>query len=173
MIIAGFVIDVVTTESHEMASSVTDFPVESGSDFSDNVRPSGRTLSVDGVVSSTPNQPRESTIQDFVDAMISLREKRSPVTIDSERGSLSMMVNTSFSFSTDGGSVVFSSSWKQIDVVRSSSLLIPKTEVIRARKKTKSPARGTLERVIAADLINFRFEQLAKTLSRQWRYNHK
>lgn len=54
VLIRGFVIDVTISEDHTFDSEVTEFPVESGSTISDNVRPKPITLSMDGIVSNSP-----------------------------------------------------------------------------------------------------------------------
>lgn len=46
--------DATLKESHDMAAEVTDYPVEEGSDVSDNIRPKPRTLQLDGIISDAP-----------------------------------------------------------------------------------------------------------------------
>jgi hypothetical protein len=47
-------LDVYDTETHGMATEVTEFPVEDGPDISDNVRRKPKTLQIEGYVSDTP-----------------------------------------------------------------------------------------------------------------------
>ena len=47
-------LDVYDTETHGMATEVTEFPVEDGPDISDNVRRKPKTLAIEGYVSDTP-----------------------------------------------------------------------------------------------------------------------
>jgi hypothetical protein len=47
-------LDVYDTETHGMATEVTEFPVEDGPDISDNVRRKPKTLNIEGYVSDTP-----------------------------------------------------------------------------------------------------------------------
>lgn len=52
--IGNFVLDVVMSEGHKMSSRVTEFPVEEGSAFSDNIRPNPMMITCEGIVTNTP-----------------------------------------------------------------------------------------------------------------------
>lgn len=51
-----FLIDVISSEEHKFESEVTEFPLESGGDFTDNVRPKPIEVSMECLVSDTPLQ---------------------------------------------------------------------------------------------------------------------
>lgn len=53
-IIAGFWVDCTLRESHTFDSDVTNYPVESGSNITDNIRPLPLIVEMEGVVSNTP-----------------------------------------------------------------------------------------------------------------------
>jgi hypothetical protein len=54
IIIDGFLIDCSLSENHTFDSDVTDYPVESGSSVSDNIRPLPIQVDIEGLVSNTP-----------------------------------------------------------------------------------------------------------------------
>lgn len=47
-------LDAAERERHRLASQVTDHPVESGANVSDNIRPEPDTLEIEGIVTNTP-----------------------------------------------------------------------------------------------------------------------
>jgi hypothetical protein len=59
-------IDVCTEETHELANTVTDHPVEDGANISDHVRPQPDRLTLNCFVSNTPlsTQQQQRTIQE-------------------------------------------------------------------------------------------------------------
>lgn len=56
ILIDGFPIDLALSENHVYDSEVSDFPVESGSDITDNIRPKPITVTLEGFVSDSPLQ---------------------------------------------------------------------------------------------------------------------
>lgn len=48
-------IDVTTREVHTFNNSVSDHPVETGSNISDNIRPEPNVLAIDGIISNAPH----------------------------------------------------------------------------------------------------------------------
>lgn len=52
--IGTYTIDVFVSEQHSIENEITDYPVESGSDITDNVRKKPRTVTIEGLVSDTP-----------------------------------------------------------------------------------------------------------------------
>jgi hypothetical protein len=48
-------LDIYETETHNMTNEITEFPVEAGPDVSDNIRPTPRTLVLEGYVSDSPS----------------------------------------------------------------------------------------------------------------------
>lgn len=53
--INGFAIDCIRNENHERESDITDVPVETGANLTDNIKPKNRKCSIEGIVSDTPN----------------------------------------------------------------------------------------------------------------------
>lgn len=51
------IVDATLSESHALEAEVTDYPIESGGSFSDNIRPRPLTLSLECIVSNTPIDP--------------------------------------------------------------------------------------------------------------------
>ena len=59
--IKGFPIDAAITEEHTYDSEVTSYPVESGSDITDNVRTLPIEITIEGLVSDNPLERRLAT----------------------------------------------------------------------------------------------------------------
>jgi hypothetical protein len=53
-VIDGFVLDCLLSDNHTFDSEVTEFPVESGSTISDNIRPKPLVITIEAIVSNTP-----------------------------------------------------------------------------------------------------------------------
>ena len=92
IIIDDFLIDCSISENHTFDSDVTDYPVESGSNISDNIRPLPLVVEIEGVVSNTPigliadnrrgrTNPDQSPADDAYDLFQRIRDRRKPVTI--------------------------------------------------------------------------------------------
>lgn len=56
-----FILDVTLSETHKFSSEVTDYPVENGGSFSDNIRPKPMQLTIEGVITNTPLQSNAAT----------------------------------------------------------------------------------------------------------------
>ena len=54
VLVNGFLIDCTVSESHEFESEVSDYPVESGIEISDNIRTKPLRVTLEGIVSNTP-----------------------------------------------------------------------------------------------------------------------
>lgn len=54
IIIDGFLIDCSLSENHTFDSDVTDYPVESGANIADNIRPLPIQVDIEGIVTNTP-----------------------------------------------------------------------------------------------------------------------
>lgn len=52
--IEEFILDVVLSEQHRLSCDVTEFPVEDGGSFSDNIRPKPIELTIEGVITNAP-----------------------------------------------------------------------------------------------------------------------
>jgi hypothetical protein len=88
IIIDNYLIDCSISETHTFDADVTDYPVESGSNISDNIRPLPVQVDIEGLVSNTPiGLIRDSRSTDVVhsddayERLQRIRELRQPVTI--------------------------------------------------------------------------------------------
>jgi hypothetical protein len=98
--INDFLIDCALKETHSFDSQVTEYPVESGSNITDNIRPLPITIEMECIVSNTPigimQTFRNSLLQedlsaselaptkpseDAYDMLLRIRAKREPITI--------------------------------------------------------------------------------------------
>lgn len=52
--IDGFLIDAIISENHELDNEVTEYPVESGADITDNVRPKPLVVTMECLITNTP-----------------------------------------------------------------------------------------------------------------------
>lgn len=100
VVIDGFTIDVAKVEQHSFENEVTSFPVEKGADVTDHVRARPISVSIDGVVSNTPIGSRSEEgegdgklpVDDALAHLRSLRERREPVTIETNLGRYEDMI---------------------------------------------------------------------------------
>src|SRR4051812_35027057 len=86
--INGFYVDCLLSDNHTFDAEVTDFPVESGSTISDNIRNKPLVVAMECLVSNTPlgqlvtlrdqvNEPADAAY----DMLLKVRDSRAPVTI--------------------------------------------------------------------------------------------
>lgn len=54
VMIGNFIVDLVINEEHVFEADVTDYPVENGGSFTDNIRPKPMRLTMKGIVTNTP-----------------------------------------------------------------------------------------------------------------------
>lgn len=114
----AIVMDATLSESHGFSAEVTDFPVESGSDKSDNVRPKPVTLRIDAFVSDFPLQSnitqqlaagaftqRPSAelrrAQNTLDGLIALKDKGVTITVTTGIRTYKNMVLTQIDVNRD------------------------------------------------------------------------
>lgn len=65
--VASLELDVELQETHDLASDITEHPVEEGADVTDHVRPRLRRVSIEGLVSDTPmlSNPGVAEVAEF------------------------------------------------------------------------------------------------------------
>lgn len=131
VLIGGYVIDVTVNENHQFDSDVTEYPVETGGDITDNVRPKPIIVTLDGVVSDTPigtiatlrDSQGDNGQQDFLPsadalaALLAIREAREPVSITTTLQSFDNMVMTGLEVPRDastGAALRFSATFQQV-----------------------------------------------------------
>lgn len=138
VMIDDFLIDVSLTEEHEFDSDVTEYPVESGADISDNIRPRPLRVMMEGVVSATPlpsivaarptrtnviNEDVQVGVNPAVDAyqlLVAIRDQREPVTIRTSLDTYKNMALESLSIPRDAGTgdaLRFRATFRQIRTV--------------------------------------------------------
>lgn len=98
VMINNFLIDCSISENHSFESDITDYPVESGSNVSDNIRPLPIQIEIEGLVSNTPIGPMVNIralssqfgsfldlgtkpAEDAYELFMQIRDAREPITI--------------------------------------------------------------------------------------------
>jgi hypothetical protein len=156
--IDDFLIDCSLSENHTFDSDVTEYPVESGSNVTDNIRPLPLVVEMECLVSNSPIGPITSTrslvrgegddqalsspVNDAYDLLQVIREQRKPVTI---RTSLRTFENMALkSLSIPRGPALdelrFTATFIQIQTVENRRTIRVSTPTATGKKKvTKSP----------------------------------
>ena len=67
VMVGNYIIDVVLSEEHTFEADVTDYPVEDGGSFSDNIRPKPVRLVIEGLITNTPLTSNLSAGSQLVD----------------------------------------------------------------------------------------------------------
>lgn len=142
--IDGFEIDATLSEGHDLNAEVTAYPVESGSDVTDHVRLLPITVTLDCVVSDTPIGSLATRRGGFSlpsdDAyahLVSLRNAREPVTIETSLAVFENMVCTAVSIpraAENGDSLRFSATFTQIQLITNARTTV-RVSVPKAAKK--------------------------------------
>lgn len=137
LMIGPYVIDAALSEDHTLQARVTKFPIESGSNFADNVQVDPRKYKMVGIVSDTPldDKSRFSRVDSngatIVDtstvpsaqaktALESVLLGELPITIVTTLATYANMVMTSLTFSSDGetgDALPFVAEFEQITIV--------------------------------------------------------
>jgi hypothetical protein len=140
--IDGFPIDAAISEDHTFDSDVTDHPVETGSEITDNIQPKPIQVTLDCLVSDTPIGPIAEARGDIdtngqlilrpsSDAyalMIGIRDKREPVTIATSLQVFENMALVSLSVprnAQNGESLRFKAVFKQIKYITNLRTTVP------------------------------------------------
>jgi len=121
------VIDCLISDNHSFEAEVTDFPVESGSTISDNIRNKPLVVTMECLVSNTPigqvvqfRDKNEDPVDTAYNAMIKIRNARKPVSIRTSLKTYKNMALQSLSVprsSDRGDELRFTATWKQIETV--------------------------------------------------------
>lgn len=163
--INGYEIDAIVTEDHSFDSDVTDLPVETGADITDNARAKPIMISLDCVVSDTPigrmvDVRNTETADDDAELqflpsddayyrMIAIRNAREPVTLETSLGVFPNMMMTSMVVprnAQNGEALRFRVTFKEIRLVTNARTTV-KVAVPRAAKRVN---RGS---VPASDVV--------------------
>lgn len=143
VMIDSLLVDVTLTENHVWENEVTQYPVESGSTMSDQIRPKQCKVTLEGLVSNTPLTEMRAKRKEFsaaaaqyaYGALLAIWNRREPVTIRSSLGTFKNMALENLSFprsSTDGEALKFSAAFVQIVTVINA----------RTRVRTSLPGGG-------------------------------
>lgn len=131
LLIDNFLIDASLSESHNRESEVTEFPVESGADFTDHIRQLPVEIEIEGIVSATPigrvallrDLDGGSGILPTEEALAHLErifERRQPVTVQTDLQLYERMAMTSLQIPRDretGKALRFTATFRQIRVI--------------------------------------------------------
>lgn len=126
--IDGFPIDATVSENHEREAEVSEYPVEKGSDTTDNRRRKNLRVTMEGIVSDTPigaiarHQTRQSGIPSDTayKKLVALDGSDETVTIVSSKGVFKNMLMTSLEFPAEGAEphqLHFRAQFKQVNFV--------------------------------------------------------
>jgi hypothetical protein len=144
--IAGYIIDAAISEEHTLDSEVTEFPVESGSNVTDNVRPLPATVVIEGVVSDTPIEgmvavrSASTTLpsQEALDLLLRIRADREPVAVETSLRRYETMVLESLSIPRDaetGHALRFSATFREIIIVVNERTTVKVATPLAGKKK--------------------------------------
>lgn len=109
VMIDNYLIDVATSEVHDYESDVTDYPVEDGSNITDNIRPKGLQLTLTCVVSNTPFGPiatqrsAQPPADECYQHLLTVRRNRGLVTVRTSLGTFQDMALKSLSIPRKSG----------------------------------------------------------------------
>lgn len=169
--IGDLIVDAAITEEHAYEADVTRYPVEDGSDISDNVRNQPVRLTIEGLISDTP-LGRAAIVRDIeiegvdgasastdqslpssaaLDVLLSIRDQREPVSITTSLKLYDNMVLTSLNLPRDaetGGALKFTAMFEQITIVQNKRVRVRTTPAgARRRSKGTQLSRGLPETV--------------------------
>lgn len=136
ILIDGVAVDASISESHQFDSEVTDYPVETGSDVTDNVRIKPTIVTINGIVSSTPlpgtfnfegedasgNPIKVTAAKDMLDHLLTIQVNRLPISITTALLVYDDMVMQTLHIPKDakiGRAFVFTATFKQVTLVSS------------------------------------------------------
>lgn len=157
ILIAGWTIDAALQEEHTREAEVTEFPVEDGSTFTDNVRIKPRRYRITGVVTDTPLDDGFRSVE--VDgseivitsskpsaqakkALDDIFEAKLPITVVTTLETYKNMVMQSLVFGQDGDtgdSLPFTASFIQINVIDNVRTAVKFTSVDRGNLAPHPP----------------------------------
>lgn len=152
--INDFLIDCSLNETHTFESQVTEYPVESGSNITDNIRPMPITIEMECLVSNSPiglmatfrntitspdNEfPPTKPSEDAYEMLQRIRSKREPVTIRTSLRTYTKMALKSLTIPRSGKSgddLRFTATFQQIDSVENKRSIRVSTPNGNGKKK--------------------------------------
>ena len=162
-------VDVTLYESHELPSTVTEKPVEDGSNINDNVILNNAKLSIAGVLTDdrlgTSQAEKWRALQD-------IRRSREPFTVVTSLGAYENMIFTSISASRDVssvGAVFFTADLTQVRIISSETVQVPLRAIPEERKAKQAPKQDKGKQQTTTDTTgpNGSAERKRRSLAKQ------
>lgn len=182
--IDGFSIDATPSSSHQLTSLATEVPVEGGV-TTDHIQSEPRVHAYTGVISDTPlgvlADERESSgitspSRAGYDHLLSIQERRMPVTVEDEYGiwdSMAMISLVVTSSADTGDSLTFDVTFRQVEVRQAG---LGKAEYRPTKKRATQAQRSRGARAAAAkqdtDRIAKKSEQFLNDMRRRSGLTH-
>lgn len=166
--IGGVVVDAAISESHRLASELSDYPSESGSQLTDNIRVMPFGLSITGVVSDSPIGAMVSqrakevagdlTVSQYNYAKLEkLFADRQPITVTTSLRKYENMVLTSLDITRDAASgyaLSFSCELRQIILVTNERTVVRTLKPGNGRKVNKGfKQKGNARMLVTEDNV--------------------
>lgn len=162
-------VDVTLSESHELPSTVTEKPVEDGSNINDNVILNNTKVSISGVLTDdrlgTSQAEKWRALQD-------IRRSREPFTVVTSLGAYENMIFTSISASRDVssvGAVFFNADLTQVRIISSETVQVPLRAIPEQRKAKQAPKQDKGKQQATTDTTgaNGSAERKRRSLAKQ------
>ena len=152
--IAGYALDVAHRIEVKHPSKVTTNPVENGAAVTDHVQDEPIEVTITGTISNTPigavvdeREPGALPASDAYEFFLGVRKARNPVKIETRLAVFENMAMTNLSTpvtAATGNALVFTASFRQIDIVESERALV-RVEIPQPpggrRNRGKKPAK--------------------------------
>jgi hypothetical protein len=158
------VIDCTLVENITREADVTEYPVESGSTISDNIRARPLQLHIEGIISNSPIVPIASIRVEGVPPAKEMRERlerafetKDVLTVIVSTGKYTSMAMESLEFprdATTGDALRFNARFKQITIVTNARVLVKKTAIRTGGGKVKRGGQPVLFKLSKAVIWN-------------------
>lgn len=164
------VVDATLDEQHKGEAEVTEFPVETGADITDHIRPKPIEFTMTGVISNTPldflNFGSDSQAEAAWADLLKIQEKAIIVNITTALRTFYDMALLSVTCTRDAANsniIKFTSNWRQIKTVSSETIAIPDTPRPEA-KPLGSKATGPAETAEKDSMLDIAVKEIGSTV---------
>jgi len=162
-------VDVTLSESHELPSTVTEKPVEDGSNINDNVILGNAKVNISGVL--TDDRLGTSQAEKWR-ALLEIRRSREPFTVVTSLGAYENMIFTSISASREVssvGAVFFNADLTQVRIIASETAQVPLRAIQESRKAKQAAKqdRGKQQTTTDTPGANGSAERKRRSLAKQ------
>lgn len=145
--VSALSLDAAIAERHSQECLISDFPVETGADISDHVRPKPRVLDVEGFVTATPpgGAPNFGRPVEVAQQLEKLRLDATPCRILTSLRSYDNMVLQSLQIPRDSRTTEalrFSATFREVLLVETQTVAIPKPRGNGLQSKDKRGKQG-------------------------------